>query len=380
MEGGRRLADVFVGIADPASEEGTARSGRSLGGGGQWRAGGADTFVETEERAKAGLGWLRQYLKLEHGIPSHDTSGRLFGRIDPSEFEPAFRRWASRVLPAPGPDAVVAFDGKTSRRSGKVGAAPLHLVGAFAAGASPVFGQTATAAKSDEKTAIPVLLQQPALQGCIATVNAMGTQANIARAIHGKKKAGYALAVEDNQPTLTDSIRDFCARFKSVPPAKTPHDFFESIEKDHGRIEYRRCYVFHQLDCLHKPERWADLKSFVVAESERAVRGKTIVEQRFYISSLPPEAKRISLAIRRHRAVGSRLHWCMDAVFGDGQMRARSGYAALKHPTPTSSALTTFPVKAVSRSDASSHSSDWHDSCRCPDSRPKAFTDDPVIR
>lgn len=337
-EGRLRLAEVFVSITDPRQAKKTrhdlvevlvvAVNGVMAG---------ADTFVEIEAWANEKLAWFRRYLKLEHGIPSHDTLGRLFGLIQPDEFEAAFRRWVSSVLPALGPEAVVAIDGKTSRRTGKVDATPLHLVSAFAAGAGLVLGQMATAQKSNEKMAIPVLLQTLALEGCIVTIDAMGTQADIAQAIRNRK-ADYVLAVKDNQPTLADSIRDFFALFKSAPANKTPHGFFESIEKNHGRIEHRRCFVFDQLDCLHNPTQWPELKSFVVIESERTIKGKSSLEHRYYISSLLPDAERAAGAIRQHWAVENSLHWCMDVAFADDQMRARTGHAAhnlavLKHIT-----------------------------------------------
>ena len=190
-----RLADVFVTISDPRQagkvehdlvELLVVAVNAVLVG--------ADTFVEIELWAQERLDWLRGHLRLENGIPSHDTFGRLFGLIDPDEFEAAFRRWASAIIPRLDGDAVVAIDGKTSRRSGKVDATPLHLVSAFAAGAGLVLGQRATARKSNEKTAIPELLATLALEGCIVTIDAMGTQANIAQAIRDRK-ADYVLAV-----------------------------------------------------------------------------------------------------------------------------------------------------------------------------------------
>ena len=161
-----RLADVFVTISDPRQagkvehdlvELLVVAVNAVLVG--------ADTFVEIELWARERIDWLRGYLRLENGIPSHDTFGRLFGLIDPDEFEAAFRRWASALVPSVGGDAVVAIDGKTSRRSGKIDATPLHLVSAFAAGAGLVLGQRATAQKSNEKTAIPELLAVLALEG-----------------------------------------------------------------------------------------------------------------------------------------------------------------------------------------------------------------------
>ena len=321
-----RLAEVFVSITDPRQPGKVehdlvellvvAVSAVLVG---------ADTFVEIELWAKEKLDWLRGYLKLEHGIPSHDTFGRLFGLIDPGEFEAAFRRWVSSVVPALGAE-IVAIDGKTSRRSGKVDATPLHLVSAFAAGAGLVLGQRATAEKSNEKTAIPQLLSVLALEGCIVTIDAMGTQANIAQAIR-ERGADYVLAVKDNQPILADSVRDFFALFKAAPE-KTPHTVAETVEKDHGRLETRRCYAFDQLACLHRAEQWPGLKSFAVIESERLANGKLSTERRFYISSLPAEAARLAYAVRQHWKVENCLHWCMDVAFADDQMRARTGHAA----------------------------------------------------
>jgi predicted transposase YbfD/YdcC len=336
-DGKWRLADVFVSITDPRQP---------------WKIEhdlvellvvavnavlvGADTFVEIELWAREKLEWLRQYLRLKNGIPSHDTFGRLFGLIDSQEFEAAFRRWVSGILPALGAE-VVAIDGKTSRRSGGVDATALHLVSAFAAGAGLVLGQRATAEKSNEKTAIPELLSTLALQGCTVTIDAMGTQPSIAHTIQ-KRGADYRLAVKDNQPKLAESIQDFFSTFRRHPADHTPHGFTQTVEKDHGRLETRRCYVFDQLECLYQPQRWPGLRCFVVLESERCIRDTTTTEWRFYISSLTADAERVSHAIRAHWSVENRLHWCMDVVFNDDQMRARTGHAAhnlaaLKHIT-----------------------------------------------
>lgn len=345
-----RLSDVFVSITDPRQARKTRHDlVEVLVVAVNGVLAGADTFVEIEAWANEKLEWFRRYLKLEHGIPSHDTFGRLFGLIDPTEFESAFQRWVRSVLPALGKQDVVAIDGKTSRRSGKIDATALHLVSAFAAGAGLVMGQTATAQKSNEKTAIPALLHTLALENCIVTIDAMGTQANIAQAIRDKK-ADYVLAVKNNHPTLADSMRDFFAQFQATSAERTPHSFYEQIEKDHGRIEHRRCYVFDQLDCLHNPRQWPDLKAFVVIDAERTTRGKTTCEQRYYITSLAADAQRLADAIRSHWAVENRLHWCMDVAFGDDQMRARTGHAAhnlavLKHITLNLIRLDPIPRK-----------------------------------
>ena len=254
------------------------------------------------------------------------TFGRLFAAISADEFGAAFRRWVSQVLPALGAEEVVAIDGKTSRRSGKVGSTPLHLVSAFAAGAGLVLGQQATVVKSNEKTAIPELLATLALAGCTVTIDAMGTQPNIAQAILNRG-ANYVLSVKDNQPTLAESIRDFVETFQAAPD-KTPHQVDQVVEKDHGRLAVRRCYVFDQLDCLHAPERWHGLSAFAVIVSEQTRQGKTTTEHRYYLSSLPPDAARLNRTVRQHWRVENSLHWCMDVVFGDDQMRARTDNAA----------------------------------------------------
>lgn len=321
------VADVFVGIRDPRQAKKVEHDLVELlviavcG-----VLAGADDFVEIEEWAKEKRDWFGQYLRVEHGIPSHDTFGRVFATIDAEMFGAAFRRWVSSIAPCLGKDEVVAIDGKTSRRSGKVDATPLHLVSAFAAGAGLILGQRATAEKSNEKTAIPELLATLALEGCIVTIDAMGTQPSIAQAIR-ERGADYILSLKDNQPTLAESVQDFFAAFQAAPD-KTPHRFDEVVEKDHGRLEVRRCYAFDQLDCLHAPERWPDLKSFAVIASERTIKGKTTLEHRCYISSLPADAARLNRAVRQHWCVENRLHWCMDVAFGDDQMRARTGNAA----------------------------------------------------
>ena len=329
MEAGSRvrLMDVWVGVRDPRQAKKVEHDLVELLVVAVCAVlSGADGFVEIEAWAKEKLEWLRQYLKLERGIPCHDTFGRVFAAIDPGEFGGAFLRWVGRVVPALSKEEVVAIDGKTSRRSGKAGATPLHLVSAFAAQAGVVLGQRATAAKSNEKTTIPELLATLALEGGIVTIDAMGTQPNIAQAIRGRG-ADYVLAVKDNQPTLAGSIKDFVSAFEAAS-GQTPHQFHEVVEKDHGRLEVRRCHVFDQLDCLHAPDRWPDLKSFAMITSERTIRGKTSVERRFYLSSLPADAERINRVVRQHWRVENSLHWCMDVVFGDDQMRARTDHAA----------------------------------------------------
>ena len=203
------LTQVFVSISDPRS----ARHSRHdlaevLTVAVCAVLSGVDDFLDIELWREAEIDWLRGFMKIEHGIPSHDTIGRVFGMMAPEEFQSAFSRWVGIVVPKLTEDAVVAIDGKTSRRAGskgKTAASPLHLVSAFAVGMRVVLGQTATAEKSNEIIAIPELLAKLALEGCVVTIDAMGTQTKIARTIR-ERGAHYLLCVKDNHPKLLDSI------------------------------------------------------------------------------------------------------------------------------------------------------------------------------
>jgi predicted transposase YbfD/YdcC len=285
----------------------------------------ADEFSDIEAWAKERIDWLRGFLVLEHGIPSHDTFGRVFAALNPHEFEAAFRRWVSQLVPTLDSDTVVAIDGKSSRRSTtKAEANPLHLVSAFAADIGLVLGQTATAEKSNEITAIPELLATLALKGCIVTIDAMGTQTTIARTIR-LGGADYVLCVKDNHPKLVESLLLAQA---GVGGALTPISRTESTESGHGRTEVRRCWAFDAVDRLYKAEQWADLKSFAIIERERTVGATTSRERRYYISSLPADARRIAQAVRSHWEVENRLHWCLDVQFNEDQSTVRTGFAA----------------------------------------------------
>jgi predicted transposase YbfD/YdcC len=283
---------------------------------------GADNFVDIELWANERLDWLRQFMKLEQGIASHDTMGRVFGMLDAQAVEASFRHWVSGLIPALEAGTVVAVDGKTSRRSGGGGRGALHLVSALVTGVGVVLGQEATREKSNEITAIPQLLQTLAIKGAIVTIDAAGTHAPIAQVIQ-KQGADYVLAVKDNQPLLADSIREFFATGQATHWARVAYDYYETIEKDHGRIEVRRYYAFGQLDCLAKPQQWPGLTMFGVVQSERTIKGKTSVAERLYIGSIPVKAKSLAHAVRSHWEVENRLHWCLDVCLNDDQARAR---------------------------------------------------------
>lgn len=284
---------------------------------------GIDEFTGVEAWANERIDWLRKFLKLEHEIPSHDTFCRLFGLLDKHEVEKSFRLWVSHLLPALEAGTVVAIDGKASRRSRSKGQQALHMVSAFATQASLILGQEACAEKSNELTAIPLLLEALLLKDAIVTIDAMGTHGNIARAIRAKE-ADYVLAVKDNQPKLAESIATFFEIGTAENWKDTPHTYTESVEKDHGRLEVRRCWAFDQLNCLSEPRQWTDLKMFGVIETERTINNEaTSFERRLYIGSIEPDAAVLAGAVRAHWGIENRVHWCLDVALNDDQMRAR---------------------------------------------------------
>ena len=226
------------------------------------------------------------------------------------------------VLPGLAEGSVVAIDGQASRRSRLTGRQARHLVSALATQASLVLGQEACAEKSNERTAIPILLETLRLKGVIVTIDAMGTHPNIAQSIRDKE-ADYILAVKDSQSLLADSIKTFFEIGQQEGWKHCTHSFEESVEKDHGRIEVRRCWAFEQIECLSRPDQWPDLKMFGVIEAERTTGGKTPVERRYYIGSTPPNALTLTNAVRAHWGIENRVHGCLDVALKDDQMRAR---------------------------------------------------------
>jgi len=320
------MVEVFEGLEDWRSAQQTRhRLGELLTVAVCAVLSGADDFEEIAQWGQVKLDWLRRFLKLDYGVASPDTFERVFALLDPLGFERAFRTWVGAVIPALGREQVIAIDGKTSRRTtSKAAAAPLHLVSAFAAEVGVVLGQTATAEKSNEITAIPELLRTLDVSGCIVTIDAMGTQTAIAREIR-EGGAHYVLCVKDNHPKLLDSI---LLAHAGVGGPLSAVSTSETRSRGHGREELRRCWAFEVGEQLYKAEQWRDLRSFAVVERTRTAGGKTTVERRHYISSLAPDADKIARAVRSHWEVENRLHWCLDVQFGDDYARARTGHVA----------------------------------------------------
>jgi predicted transposase YbfD/YdcC len=296
---------------------------------------GAQDFVEARLWGCKHLAFLRRFLPFAEGIPSHDTLNDVVNALDPALFKTCFVAWVE-ALRETEPD-IVAIDGKTARRTHNraKGREPLHLVSAWATRQRLVLGQEATNAKSNEITAIPLLLERLALTGALVTLDAMGCQTKIAEAIRAKG-ADYLIAVKANWPNLHGEIERF---FEAPPDGLERH---ATTDGDHGRIEVRRHLVSHDVAWLSTDRRFPgeprfpDLAAIAMVEAEVERSGKTTLARRFYLSSMPLDAPTFARAVRAHWGIENRLHWVMDVVFHDDLARLRTGYgpenmAIVKH-------------------------------------------------
>lgn len=290
---------------------------------------GADGFVAIEEFGLLKEAWLKTFLDLPNGIPSHDTIGRVFTILDPKTLEAVFRRWMQTVAQLTGGE-VVAIDGKTLRRSFREAGSGVfvHMVSAWATRNRVVLGQVKTEEKSNEITAIPELLGLLFIKGCIVTIDAMGCQKNIAAKIIDAD-ADYCLCAKDNQPTLrADLVQTFAAARTDTAVLATM-DYAETHNKGHGRVEVRRCWTTSELGHVSQAAQWKDLRSVALIESERTVGGKTSMERRYFISSCREFSAIKALGtVRAHWGVENQLHWALDVAFHEDDCRIRAGHAA----------------------------------------------------
>jgi predicted transposase YbfD/YdcC len=329
---GRGLRDHFAALPDPRVERAKRHQLLDLVTIAVCAViGGADTWVAVETFGNRKEAFLRQFLELPNGIPSHDTFGRVFAALDPAACEACFLAWVRGAVRATG-GQVVAIDGKTLRRSHDraAGRGPLHLVSAWAAANQAVFGQVAVADKSNEITAIPALLQVLAIRGCIVTIDAMGCQKEIARTIRGRG-ADYVLALKDNHPQLAADVAGVFADALGPNEGDYRVGHHETLEKGHGRIERRRCWTISDpavIRWLDPRGEWPDLCTIAVVEGERRSGGTITTERRTYLSSLGGNAARLAAAVRSHWGIENRLHWVLDLAFREDECRVRAGHAA----------------------------------------------------
>ena len=291
---------------------------------------GADSWVEIEEFEKAKEKWFRNFLSLPHGIPSHDTFGRVFALIDPQEFQGGFLNWIEAITELTA-GQVVAIDGKRLRRShdSQLGKAAIHMVSAWASANRLVLAQLKTDEKSNEITAIPELLKLLVIKGCIVTIDAMGCQTEIAKLII-ESEGDYVLTPKGNQGTLHHDVQDLFAYAQEINFREVAHDFQQTINKDHGRVEIRRHWLIFapEFICFLDPTaKWAGLQSMGRVEAQRIIGNQTSIETRYYITSLAGDASAFAQAVRSHWSVENKVHWVLDVAFREDDSRVRQGHA-----------------------------------------------------
>lgn len=268
----------------------------------------ADSVEDLALWARVKESWLRRFLVLKNGIPSSDTFLRIFGALDPKQFESVFRRWVGGIVPAL--NRSVAIDGKTLRGSADGLNSPVHMVSAFATDLGLVLGQEKVAGKSNEITAIPELLEALYLKGYLVSIDAMGCQKNIADQIV-KKKGDYLLAVKGNQPSLYEAIQ---AAFVDQASAQTAH---AQVEKSHGRSVGQLAWVAPAKGIVNIDD-WRECKTIGRILSQRVVGDKVAEpEWRYYISSRELTATELATAARAHWGIENQLHWVLDVTFGE---------------------------------------------------------------
>ena len=288
---------------------------------------GAEDWQSISVFAKSKEPWLRTFLSLPNGIPSHDTFNRLFSLISPTKFQNIFSQWVkdvSNIIPG-----VVAVDGKTLRRTHdhKSNKSAIHMVSAWSVENKLVLAQEKTDEKSNEITAIPKLLRKLDLKGCIVTIDAMGCQTAIAEQIV-ESGGDYLLALKGNQGQLHESVKHAFLQASKNQFEDDDIDFYEESVKSRDRQEHRRCWTMSSNGVIENDEAWKGLQTIIMIQSERIINGECSVENRFYISSIKNNAQTLCRSVRAHWAVENSLHWQLDVSFREDESRTRSGYSA----------------------------------------------------
>lgn len=292
---------------------------------------GADGWNDIELYGRNKKAWLKTFLELPKGIPSHDTFGRVFGLLKPEEFQEHFIEWVKAIEKLTA-GQVIAIDGKQLRRSHDhdLGKAAIYMVSAWATANQVVLGQRKVDEKSNEITAIPELLKLLEISGCIVTIDAIGTQTEIAQTIVNGG-SDYLLSVKENQGHLFEDIQYLFEVDAVKGFAQVPHSYAKTVNKGHGRLETRECWAIDNeeyLSFLRKRELWAGLRSIVRIVAKREIGEKIEVQTRYFISSLPANAKAILKAKRSHWKIENQVHWVLDIAFREDESRVRKEHSS----------------------------------------------------
>ena len=288
---------------------------------------GCDVWEDIADYCRVKESWFRERLglKLENGIPSHDTMERVFGMLNPEEFQKRFIEWVEKSC---GKQArgVISVDGKTMRGSGGKEQKPIHMVSAWANKARAVFGQMAVEEKTNEITAVPELLELLDIENTIITADAMSCQKDIVKKI-SEKGADYVIGLKDNQPTLCQETRDYFVSALETPQFYPHVSQTKTQEKGHGRIETRKYYLCTDPDFLKLYPEWTNLRSVGMMKSTVIQDEITTEETHYYISSLV-DVTEFANAARSHWGVENSLHWCLDVTFREDHSRMRKDHSA----------------------------------------------------